>query len=74
LVDPNDNYGVLAGHSRKTNSTVHQGIESIEDLDDFEGPTDLPPLDIPKNITSFRIPVHPRFCTIGKPEEMAYMG
>ena len=69
-------YDVRAGRSRKTNSadlgSDKQGVTSIDDLDNFEGPVDLPPLDIPKNITSFRIPIHHRFCSIGKPEDMMY--
>lgn len=57
---------------RKVNSSDQQEVTSVEDLEDYVGPTDLPPLDIPKHITVIKIPVFNRFCTIGKSEDMKY--
>ena len=75
-------YGVRAGnnagqpgYSRKTNSadlgSDKQGVTSIDDLDDYEGPVDLPPLDIPKHMMTVRIPIFNGHCTIGKAEDMS---
>jgi hypothetical protein len=65
------------GYSRKTCSadlgSDKQGVTSIDDLKDYEGPDDLPPLDIPKHITTLKIPIFNGVCTIGKSEDMMHI-